>query len=266
MPLGKGPTDLFSREAGQGRPLLMLHPNPLDSWAWCFQLAHLSAWFHAIALDLPGYGESPPAPEGVTISGVAESVWSTATALASGPFIVAGVSLGARVAKEVAARHPDQISALILSGTRGPTGSRSFAMQRRREFARRGLSYRAEYVLELFSPTFRKTELAKYFASTYADRSHLADLASIIRMYDASMVAPSPPPESLISCPTLVVAGSLDKAWAGSLELAEAIPLGEHQTIDGAGHAPNLEQPWEYDRRVLEFLSRHALMPQAGGG
>ena len=180
--------------------------------------------------------------------------------MAPPPYDVAGVSLGARVAKEIAASHPDGVSALILSGTRGPTGSREFARERRIEFAARGLAYRGDYVLELFSPEFRDTEIARYFASVYDDRAGLADLESILRMYDASMVAPDPPPEARIRCPTLVVAGSRDKAWEGSLELAASIENAEHQTIDGAGHAPNLEQPGEYDRRVLAFISQHGLL------
>jgi 3-oxoadipate enol-lactonase len=253
---------LFAREAGTGPVFALLHPNPLDSWSWGYQLAHFSAWFRTVALDLPGYGESAPAPEGVTIPAIAEAVWETLASIAPPPYIVAGVSLGARVAKEVAAAHPEGTSALILSGTRGPTGSREFAVTRRNEFAERGLAHRAAYVLELFSPEARDSEMARYFATVYEDRADLADLDSILRMYDASMVPPDPPPEVRIQCPTLVVAGSRDKAWEGSLELASAIDGAEHQTIVGAGHAPNLEQPWEYDRIVIDFLKRRGLLPE----
>ncbi len=259
------PRRLFHREAGRGPAFALLHPNPLDSWAWAYQLAHFSAWFRTVAVDLPGYGESGPAPVGVTIPDVADSVWTTLTRIAPPPYIVAGVSLGARVAKEIAATHPDEVSALILSGTRGPTGSREFALARRNEFAARGLGYRADYVSELFSPGFRDTAIGGYLATIYADRADLADLDSILRMYDASTVAPDPPPEARIRCPTLVLAGSEDKAWAGSLELARSIVGAEHQTIDGAGHAPNLEQPWEYDGRVLAFLSQRGLLPPSAG-
>lgn len=252
---------LFARQAGAGPVFLLLHPNPLDSWAWGYQMAHFSSWYRTVAIDLPGYGESDPAPPGVTIPDIAQAVWDTATSIAPPPYIVAGVSLGARVAKEVAAAHPEGTSALILSGTRGPTGSREFAVTRRKEFAERGLAHRAAYVLELFSPDARDSEMARYFARVYEDRAHLADLDSILRMYDASMVPPDPPPEARIQCPTLVVAGSQDKAWEGSLELASAINDAEHQTIVGAGHAPNLEQPWEYDRIVIDFLGRRGLLP-----
>jgi pimeloyl-ACP methyl ester carboxylesterase len=252
---------LFARVAGHGPVFALIHPNPLDSWAWAYQSAHFSTWFRTVAVDLPGYGESAPAPEGVTIPDVAELVWETLTRIGPPPYVVAGVSLGARVAKEIAASHPDGVSALILSGTRGPTGSREFALERRNEFAARGLAYRADYVLELFSPEFRETDIARYFATIYDDRASLADLESILRLYDASMVAPDPPPEARIRCPTLVISGSRDKAWEGSLELAASIENAEHQTVEGAGHAPNLEQPWEYDRRVLAFISQHGLLP-----
>jgi pimeloyl-ACP methyl ester carboxylesterase len=254
---------LHAIEAGSGLPLVLLHPNPLDAWAWIFQLAHLSTWFHVIAVDLPGYGLSSPAPDNVTVPLIGELVWERITAAASPPIIVAGVSLGARVAKEIAACHPDDVAALILSGTRGPGGSREFARQRSAAFLERGLDYRAEYARELMAPASRSGSIADFLARLYADRAALADLSSIVRLYAASEEDPDPPPESAIVCPTLVIAGSEDKAWAGSIAMAEAIADAEHVTIEGAGHAPSIERPVDYDAHVLRFLAARGLMPSA---
>ena len=33
-------------------------------------------------------------------------------------------------------------------------------------------------------------------------------------------------------------------------------------TIEGAGHACNMERPWEFDAHVLDFLKRRGLLPQ----
>ena len=169
----------------------------------------------------------------------------------------------ARVAKEIAARHPDGVAALILSGSRGPGGSRDFARERSTAFQRLGLAYRAEYARELLAPDSRSGPVADYLERLYSDRAQLADLSSIVRMYAASEVEPEPPPESAITCPTLVIAGAEDKAWAGSVEMANAIAHAEHVTIERAGHAPNIERPLEYDAHVLRFLAAHGLMPSA---
>jgi pimeloyl-ACP methyl ester carboxylesterase len=250
-------------EAGTGPPVALLHPNPLDAWAWMYQLAHFSTWFHVIAVDLPGYGLSSPAPEDVSIPLIGEWVWERLTSSARPPIIVAGVSLGARVAKEIAARHPEGVAALILSGTRGPGGSREFARERAHAFEQRGLAYRAPYARELLAPDSQSGPVGDFLERLYADRARLADLSSIVRMYAASEIEPEPPPETAIACPTLVIAGADDKAWAGSVEMASAIAHAEHVTIDRAGHAPNIERPLEYDAHVLRFLAAHGLMPSA---
>jgi pimeloyl-ACP methyl ester carboxylesterase len=259
---GAGRRDrIHAIEVGRGLPIALLHPNPLDAWAWMYQLAHFSTWFHVIAVDLPGYGLSAAAPDDITVPLLGELVWERLMAITSPPIVVAGVSLGARVAKEIAARHPDDVAALILSGTRGPGGSREFARQRAAAFDGRGLAYRAEYARELLAPASRSGPVADFLARLYEDRASLADLSSIVRMYAASEEAPEPPPEASIACPTLVIAGSEDKAWAGSVEMAKAIADCEHVTIDGAGHAPNIDHPAEYDAHVLRFLAGHGLLP-----
>jgi abhydrolase domain-containing protein 14 len=64
---------LFLREAGpaSGRPVLLLHGARFDSGTWqeTGTLAFLAGrGDHALALDLPGYGESEPMPAGAVLS------------------------------------------------------------------------------------------------------------------------------------------------------------------------------------------------------
>jgi 2-hydroxy-6-oxonona-2,4-dienedioate hydrolase len=61
-----------------------------------------------------------------------------------------------------------------------------------------------------------------------------------------------------ITAPTLVIWTSDDPsgpAKAG-LDMAERIPGGEFQLIEGAGHWPQWEQSETFDRIVLDFLGR----------
>jgi pimeloyl-ACP methyl ester carboxylesterase len=76
--------------------------------------ATILAGHDAIALHLPGFGPAAPPPE----------PWSTADyadALAGAledmpPVVVVGHSFGGRVALRLAARHPERVSALVLTG------------------------------------------------------------------------------------------------------------------------------------------------------
>src|SRR4030095_16628110 len=53
---------LYWEQLGKaGRPVVFLHPIPMDHSAWIYQMAHLSTWFRCIGIDAPGYGGSPTA-------------------------------------------------------------------------------------------------------------------------------------------------------------------------------------------------------------
>jgi len=72
------------------------------------------------------------------------------------------------------------------------------------------------------------------------------------------------PPESErlgeVKVPTLVVTGDEDVNDIHRIadRLATGIPGAERATIAGAAHLPNLERPEDFDRVVLDFLSRHS--------
>ena len=69
----------------------------------------------AIAVDLPGFGAAPAPPEGWSTAEYADWVAPVLDELAPRP-VVLGHSFGGRVAAQLAARHPDRIGALVLSG------------------------------------------------------------------------------------------------------------------------------------------------------
>ena len=43
--------------------------------------------------------------------------------------------------------------------------------------------------------------------------------------------------------------------------LRARIPGCEMKILPGAGHACQIEQPWLFDRLMIEFLARHGLFP-----
>lgn len=71
----------------------------------------------ALAVHLPGFGRTPPPPE---VWGSVEYAEHLAGALAGlpggGPYVVVAHSFGGRVAVRLAARHPELVEALVLTG------------------------------------------------------------------------------------------------------------------------------------------------------
>ena len=74
------------------------------------------AGFEVMAVDLPGFGTSPPPPEGWGAAEYAAAVSEMMTEAGSGPHVAVGHSFGGRVAACLAADHPDQVSGLVLAG------------------------------------------------------------------------------------------------------------------------------------------------------
>jgi pimeloyl-ACP methyl ester carboxylesterase len=59
-----------------------------------------------------------------------------------------------------------------------------------------------------------------------------------------------------ISVPTLIVVGSRDEFMpvADAEFMRDRIPDSKIAVIEGAGHMPNLEKPYEFNRIVAEFI------------
>jgi pimeloyl-ACP methyl ester carboxylesterase len=114
---------------------------------------------------------------------------------------------------------------------------------------------------EDLSPAFRTTPLAHYFAKLFTERNELADVETIIHQFKA-LAAPYPEGHhERIGCPSLILTGSEDGSHQRAFALKERIPNCELKVLPGAGHACQIEQPWLFDRFVIEFLAKHGLFP-----
>ena len=98
--------------------VLMLHGNGenLETMRQSGLFADFaSAGTAVLAIDYPGYGRSPGTPSEAANVAAAESAWSWLLRNAdSGPRVIAGWSLGAAVAAQLAARHHDEAAGVIL--------------------------------------------------------------------------------------------------------------------------------------------------------
>ena len=89
---------------GSGKPLLLIHGLG-GSWrSWRPILDDLSAERRVIAIDLPGFGKTPPLRGEVSIATLAEAVTAFLDAHDLIGVDVVGSSMGARLALELARR------------------------------------------------------------------------------------------------------------------------------------------------------------------
>lgn len=98
------PTPMNHIRRGAGTPLLLIHGLG-GSWrSWTPILDALAAEREVIALDLPGFGDTPPLPGEVSIATLADAVTAFLSAHDLTGVDVVGSSMGARLVLELARR------------------------------------------------------------------------------------------------------------------------------------------------------------------
>jgi len=253
---------LYYEKMGRTGPVIaFVHPNPMDQSCWIFQMAHLSTWYRCIAIDIPGYGRSPKAEAGLTVADMAQACWEAIDdAFPGETAILVGCSVGSSVLPFMYHHRPEKTAALILSGT-GYNPGKEYTKRRIAAYAARGIDYRWDYTFEDLSPAFRATPLAHFFADLFAARNATADVETIIRQFEA-LARPEPEGHfERIACPSLILTGSEDGAHQSAFALQARIPGCALRVLPGAGHACQIEQPWLFDRFMIEFLKKNGLFP-----
>jgi len=115
------PRRIYFEEAGRGRPVLCLHTAGADTRQWRHLMndAAITSDYRLIAFDMPWHGKSLP-PEGfetqdylLTTDAYIQTVLAVIDGLGLDRPILAGCSMGGRIALQLAALHPDRFSGFI---------------------------------------------------------------------------------------------------------------------------------------------------------
>jgi pimeloyl-ACP methyl ester carboxylesterase/CRP-like cAMP-binding protein len=95
---------------------LLIHGWSSSWYAMSPLLGLVSQRFRAIAIDLPGYGASPPLRERVTIPAYAELLADFIEGVSDGPVVLVGHSMGGMTSLTLALRHPAVVERMVLIG------------------------------------------------------------------------------------------------------------------------------------------------------
>ena len=184
----------------------------------------------AVALDLPGFGASPPPVEAWGSAQYAAAVAPVLEEL-GGPAVVVGHSFGGRVAVHLAATWPDRVAALVLTGVpllrpvgAGPGRKAPLAFRTARALHKRGL-----FPDDRMEALRKRHGSADYRAAEGVMRDVLVRVVN--ETYEEQLRS--------VRCPVELVWG--DDDTAAPLEVAEraAEMLGDLATLTvlpGAGH------------------------------
>ncbi len=93
---------------------LLIHGWSSSSYALNPLMGLLAQRFNTIAVDLPGYGKSPPFPERVTIKKYAEFLADLLEEISDGPVVLVGHSMGGMISLTLSLLHPALVERMVL--------------------------------------------------------------------------------------------------------------------------------------------------------
>ena len=241
--------------------VLLLHAFPLHRAMWEPQTRALTeAGYAWLALDYPGFGESPRPGKPLHIDDYADLAWSTATARGWREAVGVGLSMGGYVALSLVRRRPDWLRGLVLADTRAEADD-AVRVQKRRDLVdqiRKSGSMEPLIAghLEAFFTENTKQKRRSLVARVEAWMKS-ADPAGVTAALEAMAGRPDSR-EALqrFPRPYLVIVGAQDPLTPPSLAaaMAEANELGRLAVLDGAAHLANLEQPDRFNETLLAYL------------
>jgi 3-oxoadipate enol-lactonase len=124
--------------------VLLLHGNAESSRVWFGWVPHLARHLRVVRPDMRGYGESTPMPRDYawSIDTLVDDYLSLMNALGVPRFHLVGAKLGGIFARRMAARCPERVHTLTLSGVPGPRRKMGAAyLARGREFETEGVEH-----------------------------------------------------------------------------------------------------------------------------
>jgi pimeloyl-ACP methyl ester carboxylesterase len=94
--------------------ILFVHGARMTRKMWLPQMEALAGEYRVVAVDLPGHGALAETP--FEMEGARRVIANVIDEAASGRALLVGSSLGGYASLEFAARHPDKVAGLVLSG------------------------------------------------------------------------------------------------------------------------------------------------------
>lgn len=230
--------------------VLMLHSLGTSLALWEPQATVLTRRFRVLRMDLRGHGLSGVSAEEGSMARFAADAFAVLDALSLPAAHVAGISIGGRIAMEMAATAPERVLSLMLCDTALEFPPPE-AWQQRIEAVRAGGTAAiadavlARWVCDAALPSSQG--LLRMLLTTPA--AGYASAAAALRDARAAPLA------GRLRCPASVIVGERDAATppAWSEAVCAAIPGATLTVIPGAAHLPNYEKA----DALTEALSAH---------
>lgn len=220
---------LYTVEAGDGFPFILLHGNGEEHSYFRHQIEFFSQYYHVYAPDTRGHGRTPRGEAPFTIRQFADDLreWMLSASIAKAHLL--GFSDGGNIALCFALQYPELVEKLVIDGANlFPAGVKPSVQ--------------------------RGIEMGYRLACRFARRSEKARLHA--ELLGLMVNEPNIRPQELqsIAAPTLVMAGTNDMILETHTRLiADSLPNSKLLFIPG-DHFIAAKNPAKFNQAVLHFL------------
>ncbi|MDP3399388.1 MAG: alpha/beta hydrolase [Bacteroidales bacterium] len=255
---------LHITDAGEGRPIILIHGWPLSDEMYEYQYNDLiNAGFRAIGITLRGFGKSDKPYGAYNYDTHASDIKEVLSELGIKDAVMVGFSMGGSIAiRYLSYYNGAHVSKLVLCGAAAPIWTQ------RKDFPYNLPQSAVDELIELnnsdrpkllsnFSKIFSATEtslnegIVGWLNGIGLSASSYATAQCLLALRDTDLR----PDMKKIKIPTLILHGKKDKIC--SFDLAEQMKLGIQNSqlvaFENSGHSMFLEETLKFNKELIKF-------------
>jgi 3-oxoadipate enol-lactonase len=244
-------------------PLLLLSGMGGACRGWLpLQVPDFAADHPTLIFDYRGVGASEDPGGAFSTADLADDAAALLDALGVERSHVLGAFMGGMVAQELALRHPERLSRLVLVGTYArPDGKRRMLLEKWRAMIHHGLPPevlgRERLLWTLSDETLEQTDLIQPMLESYLHEPFPMSGDTFVRQCDACLGHDTSGRLGEIRARTLVIGGQQDNLTPPALlrQLADGLTDAHLVTLPSAAHLVMVEATKRFNQSVLQFLS-----------
>jgi pimeloyl-ACP methyl ester carboxylesterase len=243
---------------GKGREALVLvHGWTCSVGYWSDLIPDLSKRSRVIAIDLPGHGQSDKPQLPYTMDLFARAVDAVLKDAGVKRAVLVGHSMGTPVARQFYRKYPQKTLAIVIvDGSLRPFGDKKIVDGMMASL--RGPNYKeigAQMLAGMGGPNLAP-ELKERIQTSFLNTPQHVIVSAMEGMVDESIWGPDK-----INVPVLAILAK-SPFWPADTEQFDRsiAPQLDFQMWDGVGHFLMMQKPKEFDRAVIAFLDKNALL------